>query len=110
MKSPLRWLRESLSPTVRQDSPKDIAAARKAEAEKGQSSVFDSLIPVAEEGAEQGDAISKPRAKYSEVRRMLHVLHASISTVYAAQILYGQLQNLTSKAQYAGTSNCRPAN
>ncbi|TCD70822.1 hypothetical protein EIP91_001512 [Steccherinum ochraceum] len=55
----------SLSPTVRKDTPEDIAAARKAEAEKGQSSVFDSLIPVEDKEEVAERAIEKAKSEHT---------------------------------------------
>jgi len=65
MKSPLKWLRESLAPTVRKDRAEDIAAARRVEAEQGQSSVFNSLVPVAEGDNAVDAAVTKPKAHYT---------------------------------------------
>ncbi|KAH8105957.1 mitochondrial 50S ribosomal protein L22 [Cristinia sonorae] len=66
LKGPLTWLRQSLAPAVRKDSEEDIAAARKAEAEKGQSSVFDSIAPAADEERAGVSALVKPKIKHTE--------------------------------------------
>ncbi|THH21584.1 hypothetical protein EUX98_g8356 [Antrodiella citrinella] len=59
------WLRESLAPTVRKDSAEDIAAARREEAEHGQSSVFDSLVASGSEENVADAALTKPKTKYT---------------------------------------------
>ncbi|PSS05378.1 hypothetical protein PHLCEN_2v3867 [Hermanssonia centrifuga] len=62
-KSPLAWLRESLSLGVREKhSAEELAAARKEQAEKGQGSIFDSL-DVAEEGKEDASTTASADGK-----------------------------------------------
>lgn len=73
MKSPLQWVRESLSPTIRKDTAEDVASARKEEAELGQSSVFDSLAPAAAEEGAAENVIAKPKTRHTEVRPLLAI-------------------------------------
>ncbi|KAI0775925.1 ribosomal protein L22 [Trametes elegans] len=65
-KGPVSWLRESLTPNVRQQNTKEeIEAARKQAAEKGQLSVFES-VPSVEEG-EAGEKVPAWKKKtYTE--------------------------------------------
>ena len=69
-KTPLTWIRESLSLNVREKATQEeIEAARKEQAEKGQLSVFESMPPAeGEKGAEPGARFVKPKKVHTEVR------------------------------------------
>ena len=86
-------MRESLAPTVREkNSPEELEAARKAEAEKGQGSVFDAVAETVKEDSEATEesrvATTKGKKKAVEVRmtfasflRPQHLTRASTNTL-----------------------------
>ncbi len=89
-KTPLTWIKESLSLNVREKASKEeIEAARKEQAEKGQLSVFESLPPAeGEEEVTPGAGVVKPKKVHTEVcclcchfiRRVLCVFWCSTNT------------------------------
>ncbi|KAI0080901.1 mitochondrial 50S ribosomal protein L22 [Panus rudis PR-1116 ss-1] len=62
-KSPLGWIKESLSMGTREkSSEEEVAAARKEQIEKGQASVFETIAPAVEsESIEEGTATLKKK-------------------------------------------------
>ena len=85
-----------MSPAARNDTKEDIEAARKAEAEKGQSSVFDSLLPTAEEDEGAKLIPTKSKTKHTHVcHRTFFQAWIPLTFASVAQVLDGKLQNLT---------------
>lgn len=78
-KNPIEWVREAVGSNVREkSSEQEIAAARKAQIEKGEASVFESIAPVAADKAKvTGAKIVKAKKMHTEVREQAygHIAH-----------------------------------
>ena len=100
-RNPLTWLRESLTPNVRQkNTEEELEAARKAEAEKGEGSIFDVVAETVREESKPGEetvmALAKSQKKVDQVRSGYTIIIRRLFNLsITAQILYGKLQNLS---------------
>ncbi|CAL1700959.1 unnamed protein product [Somion occarium] len=67
-KNPIEWVREAVGSNVREkSSEQEIAAARKAQIEKGEASVFESIAPIAADKAKvSGAKIVKAKKMHTE--------------------------------------------